>query len=120
VKDISFSDVNADESLVLLRLIEAYGTGLMKIRVIYTKSNVKPWILVADNPSRAYCQILTAVRVQELYIVGVKKSRRSHRSPDKRESAVLRMLNEAEYVVLNDVQDTLEVSWATAILFSRK
>jgi hypothetical protein len=38
---------------------------------------------------------------------------------DKRESAVLRMLNEAECVVLKDVQDALEVSKATAIIFSR-
>jgi hypothetical protein len=42
VKDISFSDVNADKSLVLLRLIEAYGTGLMKIRVVIRKAISSP------------------------------------------------------------------------------
>lgn len=130
VKGMTFDDIMLGVSVLRnkrladvfyqLRLIEAYGTGLMKINGCYAKSNVKPRILVTDN---AFKIILPNMNSSEGTGALFSKSEEIKKVPavlDKRESAVLRMLNEAEYVVRKDVQDALLVSQATAILLLRE
>ena len=130
VKGMTFDDIMLGVSvlrnkrladvLYRLRLIEAYGTGIMKINGCYAKSNVKPRISVSDN---AFKIILPNMNSSEGTGALFNKSEEIKKVPsvlDKRESAVLRMLNEAEYVVRKDVQDALLVSQATAILLLRE
>ncbi|WP_341372036.1 ATP-binding protein [Youngiibacter fragilis] len=102
----------------LLKLIEAYGTGILKINDSYGQSSAKPKISVSDN---AFKIMLPNTNIRESNEIG--QSVEIKRVPtvlEKRESAVLRMLDETEYVVRKDVQEALLVSQATAILLLRE
>lgn len=87
-----------------LELIEAYGTGLLKIQAAYKDSLVKPEILTAPNAFK-----LILPQLQEIKRVESDPLLRT------KEKIVLNYLSSHEAITRKDVQKLLQVSQATAV-----
>ena len=104
-----------------LRLIEAYGTGILKINECYDEYPVKPTICVSDN---AFKIVLPNTNYGKGAEEGMRQ--RSGRKPGKavpkeqREKAVVALCRENGSVARRDVQEALAVSQPTAILLMRE
>lgn len=98
-----------------LRLIEAYGTGILKINESYADSNVKPQFEVTDNAFK--------ITLPNINYAGVHKERPT--APVKvtnkadRKEIVLQLAKKQGYIVRKDVEAALNISQATAILLLR-
>lgn len=98
-----------------LKLIEAYGTGILKINENYAECTVKPQFEVTDNafkitlPNINYA---TAHREQPTAPAKVGKK------ADRKE-IVLRLAEKQGYIVRKDIETELKVSQSTAILLLR-
>jgi len=132
LKGISYSDIMLGVSALRnprlanifyrLQLIEAYGTGLQKIRNSYEDSAVEPQVQVSDNafkitlPNRNYYRERNGwqrpMAVQESFAY------RAH-PLGKREEAVLRMLDRGRLITRKEIQERLDISQASAILLLR-
>lgn len=97
-----------------LRLIEAYGTGILKINESYADCSVKPQFEVTDNafkitlPNMNYAGEESAAATPKKVI----------EKADRRE-ILLRLAEKQGYIVRKDVEAVLKVSQATAILLLR-
>lgn len=99
-----------------LNLIEAYGTGILKINESYADCGVKPQIEVTDNAFK--------ITLPNINYAGQRKeavSAASTQALDKvdRTEIIRRMAKERGHIIRRDVEDVLEVSQATAILILR-
>lgn len=99
-----------------LNLIEAYGTGILKINESYADCGVKPQIEVTDNAFK--------ITLPNINYAGQRKeavSAVSTKATDKvdRTESILRLAKERGQIIRRDVEDTLKVSQATAILILR-
>ena len=103
-----------------LRLIEAYGTGLMKVDECYGEYSVKPKIEVSSNAFKITLPNTNFVR-ERAFSSRVQSPAYNLPEPeDEREAAVLKLFASRGTIVRRDVQDALGVSQATAILLLRK
>lgn len=99
-----------------LKLIEAYGTGILKINESYADCAVKPQFEVTDNafkitlPNINYTGERKDVPATALLKVTNKANR---------QEILLRLAEKQEYIVRKDVEAELKVSQATAILILR-
>lgn len=107
-----------------LRLIEAYGTGLMKIRNCYHEQEVGPRVEVSDN---AFKVTLPNTNFQEPFQMSYLREAPAvyHASGrgtklTQREKDVLKLFEHTDYIVRKDIEDALGVSQATAILTLRE
>lgn len=97
-----------------LNLIEAYGTGLLKINESYADCAVKPQFEVTDNAFK--------ITLPNSNYAGERKD---VATPPKvkgkvdRQEILLRLAEERGYIVRKDVEGALKVSQATAILILR-
>lgn len=114
-----------------LKLIEAYGTGILKITDCYGDYMDKPVFLTADHafkitlPNTNYQREVRyteetsgirgamAVREEDHY------GKRVYAAPDFREKKILSMCHEKGFVLRKDVEMALAVSQPTAILVLR-
>ena len=111
-----------------LRLIEAYGTGILKINEAYDDYSVKPIMEATDNafktvlPNTNYHKSLYTfqekhqnVREETLYTAVT-------RDPQKEEriNTVIELCRKKGYVMRTDIQKALNISQATAILLLRE
>lgn len=99
-----------------LKLIEAYGTGILKINESYSDCNVKPQFEVTDNAFKITLPNINHTgdcKVALTAPVRVKKKR-------DREEVVLQIVKKQGYVLRKDIERELEVSQATAILIIRE
>lgn len=99
-----------------LKLIEAYGTGILKINESYSDCNVKPQFEVTDNAFKITLPNINHTgdcKVAPTAAVRVKKKR-------DREEVVLQIVKKQGYVLRKDIERELEVSQATAILIIRE
>lgn len=101
-----------------LKLIEAYGTGIMKINECYADQTIKPKIEVSNNafkitlPNMNNAETIeTDDRKQPLVAV---------LSESKREEKVFSLFETKEAIVRKDVETALGVSQSTAGLLLRK
>lgn len=97
-----------------LKLIEAYGTGILKIQESYADCAVKPQFEVTDNAFK--------ITLPNLNYVGERKNDPAPRPVSDKESRQERLLRLAEKqgaIVRKDVETELQVSQATAILILR-
>lgn len=99
-----------------LNLIEAYGTGILKINESYADCRLKPQIEVTDNAFK--------ITLPNINYAGQRKeavSATSTQATDKvdRTESILRLAKERGQIIRRDVEDTLKVSQATAILILR-
>lgn len=125
VRGVSFEDIMLGVSVLRnqhlanvfyrLKLIEAYGTGMLKINESYAEFSVKPKFAVTDN----------AFKITLPNINYEKSGNGNHKEPIQnaigiRENKVIDLLEEKESIVRRDVETALNVSQATAILILRE
>ncbi len=123
-----------------LRLIEAYGTGLMKIQISYREHRARPRVEVSDNafkvtlPNTNFRDPIRMSYLQESdYLTGtyhgggmIRETNDGYRPSGRemkltqREKDVLRLFEHTDYIVRKDIEDRLGVSQATAILTLRE
>jgi ATP-dependent DNA helicase RecG len=126
VRGISYDDMMLGVSLLRnphlanvfyrLRLIEAYGTGMLKINECYADYDAKPLIEVTDNAFKMTLPNLNFARELRPDTKPVKSS-----PPlTTREEKVISLFEDQETIARKDVQDALGVSQATAILVLRE
>lgn len=97
-----------------LKLIEAYGTGMLKIRESYAEETCKPEIRVSDNAFKITLpNVNYAANQQNEMPAGPRKDER------QREEIVLRLFDHQEEITRKDVESALGISQATAILLIR-
>ncbi len=103
-----------------LRLIEAYGTGILKINESYSDSSIKPSIEAASN---AFKTILPNLNYAKENGTKTEEARRLLTSISKKEErieAVISLCRKNGFVVRKDIEQALHVSQATAILLLRE
>ena len=100
-----------------LRLIEAYGTGILRINECYADSEVKPLFEVTDNafkitlPNRNF----TGERKETTPAVPARTKDKA-----QRQDTILRLAKKQGAVTRKDVETALQVSQSTAILILRE
>ena len=97
-----------------LRLVEAYGTGMMKIQNAYADAPVKPVVEVSDNAFKITLPNRNAVAAGE-----AAPPAKTPAPADERERRVLDLLAQKGRLVRRDTQAALGVSQATAALLLR-
>ena len=99
-----------------LKLIEAYGTGILKIKESYADCAVKPQFDVSDNAFKITLPNINYVREANANPTGTKA-----RDIEKNEryETLLRLVEKNGSIVRKDVEACLQVSQATAILIIR-
>lgn len=128
VRGISFNDIMLGVSVLRnqhlanvfyrLRLIEAYGTGMLKINESYAEYGIKPQIEVTDNafkitlPNTNYVKSVLASTTQKTQLVQMI-------SKGRREEIIIRLFEENETIIRKDIEEALGVSQATAVLILR-
>ena len=122
VKGISFNDILLGVSVLRnqhlanvfyrLKLIEAYGTGVPKILECYDNETVKPQIEVSDN---AFKITLPNTNYEHEALAPKKET-----VMNKKKEQVLQLFENSDYIVRKDVETTLGVSQATAIVLLRE
>lgn len=100
-----------------LRLIEAYGTGILRINECYADSEVKPLFEVTDNAFK--------ITLPNRNFTGERKETTSAvpaRTKDKaqRKDTILRLAKKQGAVTRKDVEAALKVSQSSAILILRE
>lgn len=95
-----------------LRLIEAYGTGLLKIKECYADLPQKPKIEVSDH---AFKITLPNTRFQPSVAHTAARE-----EPNEREKAVLRLFERKDALTRQEIQNALKLSQATVILLLKK
>lgn len=131
VKGITLSDVELGVSVLRnqylanvfyrLKLIEAYGTGILKINESYDDYSVKPLIETTDNAFK-----VTLPNIN-FYTKEYKKNDTSKtmknisvNKKQERINSVLKLCRSKDGIVRKDVENALGISQATAILLLRE
>ena len=129
VRGISFDDVMLGVSVLRnehlanvfyrLKLIEAYGTGMLKINESYADYEVKPKIEVTNHAFKTTLPntnfILHDSNLEIRDTMSVKENLEK-----TREEMVIGLFEDRDSIVRKDVEHILKVSQATAILILRK
>ena len=125
VRGLTFNDImlgvsalrnqNLANVFYRLKLIEAYGTGILKINESYGDCDVKPLFEVTDHAFK--------ITLPNTNYVGERKETTA--SPivsDKatRQETILQLAKEQGYIVRKDIESKLNVSQSTAILILRE
>lgn len=99
-----------------LKLIEAYGTGILKINESYADCAVKPQFEVTDNAFKITLPNInyTGERKDVPATASLKVTNKANR-----QEILLRLTENQGYIVRKDVEAELKVSQATAILILR-
>ena len=95
-----------------LKLIEAYGTGILKINESYAEFAIKPQFEVSDNAFKITLPNSNYAGKRKEFPIKVKGK------TDRKES-ILQLAKKQGYISRKDVEAELSVSQATAILILR-
>ena len=127
VRGLTFNDImlgvsalrnqNLANVFYRLKLIEAYGTGILKINESYIDSSVKPQFEVTDNAFKITLPNINygGDRKEPLPTAPLKVKGKADR-----EEIILQIADKQGYVLRKDVERELNVSQATAILILRE
>lgn len=126
VRGLTFNDImlgvsalrnqNLANVFYRLKLIEAYGTGILKINESYSDCDVKPLFEVTDNAFKITLpNINYAGERRELPTAPLKPTGKSDR-----EELILQLAEKQGYILRKDIERELNVSQATAILIIRE
>jgi ATP-dependent DNA helicase RecG len=125
LQGISFSDIMLGVSALRnpyladifyrLNLIEAYGTGIAKIRDCYRNYSVQPNIELSDN---AFKITLPNVNYRGVNVHNLQDEAVNYRT--EREKSVLAFFDRSEFITRHDVQQALGLSQATVITLLRE
>ena len=99
-----------------LKLIEAYGTGILKINESYADCAVKPQFNVTDN---AFKITLPNINYADERKATTSSAHLKVTDKTNRPEILLRLAETRGYIVRKDVEAELKVSQATAILILR-
>lgn len=126
VKGLSMDDLRLGVSILRnpnlanifyrLRLIEAYGTGMLKINECYKDALQKPKI---EASSHAFKVTLPNVNFGAESVVE-KVSAHRERAKEQRVRVIEELCRENGYVTRKDLEKAFEISQATAVLLLRK
>lgn len=124
VKGISYNDIMLGISITRnkkladifyrLKLIEAYGTGIMKINSSYANYTQKPVIEVSDNAFKITLPNINCFNKDETSI-NIEKPTNTNN-----EDKILSLLKERQFLTRKEIQLELGVSQSTAILLLNK
>lgn len=130
VRGISFDDIMLGVSVLRnqhlanvfyrLRLIEAYGTGMLKINECYDNFEIKPKIEASNN---AFKIILpnTNYRGESTFVPGPQNTApKKVTSKEMRDEIIISMFETQETITRKDIETALNVSQSTAILIVRE
>lgn len=126
VRGLTFNDImlgvsalrnqNLANVFYRLKLIEAYGTGILKINESYADCNVKPQFEVTDNAFK--------ITLPNINYVGERKELPTAplrvKGKSDREEIILQLAEKQGYIFRKDIERELDVSQATAILIIRE
>lgn len=129
VRGITFDDIMLGVSVLRnqhlanvfyrLRLIEAYGTGMLKINECYADYDVKPKIEVTNHAFK-----ITLPNINYKKTTFTEKSAKTNPvkavSADMREEIVIGLFENNDTISRKDVETALKVSQATAVSVLRK
>ncbi|MDY4416098.1 RNA-binding domain-containing protein [Selenomonas sp.] len=97
-----------------LELIEAFGTGLLKIRNAYQKSAAKPELFVTQNAFKLVLPKMTEAAGRLEAVVVREASLEETPKTSKEEAAILALAGKRTDITRKDVEGLLQVSSATA------
>lgn len=112
--------------LYRLNLIEAYGTGIMKIKECYRDCDVKPKLEVSTNafkitlPNTNYHRRNRVNEQEALYRTKKNSEETFPVQMEDRETVILALLKDQGTLVRKDIEEVLNVSQATAVLLIRQ
>lgn len=129
VKGMSFDDImlgvsalrnqNLANIFYRLRLIEAYGTGILKINESYSDSVVKPSIEVTSNAFKIILPNLNYAKENDNKTGEVMRPLTGKSKKENRVETVVSLCQKNGFVVRKDLEQALHISQATAILLLR-
>ena len=130
VRGVSFEDIMLGVSVLRnqhlanvfyrLKLIEAYGTGMLKINESYADFDVKPKIEVTDNAFKITLPNVNYGKSNHSKHEASQNRPAFTTSAGTRENAVIGLFEERDTVARKDVEEALGVSQATAVLILRE
>lgn len=130
VRGVSFEDIMLGVSVLRnqhlanvfyrLNLIEAYGTGMLKINESYGEFGVKPKIEVTDNAFKITLPNINYGKSNHSNHDMAMNKPAVNVSVDVRENIVIGLFEEMDIIVRKDVEAALGVSQATAVLILRE
>lgn len=103
-----------------LHLIEAYGTGILKINESYSDKSVKPKIEVSSHAFKVTLPNANFEKQQELFKIKLEERLMAVRQPFTREQQIDSLFARKQFVSRKDLEDTLSTSQANAVLILRK
>ncbi len=103
--------------LYRLHLIEAYGTGILKINESYAEHATKPLIEVTDN---AFKITLPNINFQSNTPIGSGPDSVYSQNKTQRFKQICKLVLEKGWIVRKDVEDLFGISQASAILLLRE
>lgn len=101
-----------------LRLIEAYGTGMLKIKECYAEYPVKPQIETSNHAFKITLPNTNYVSSQTVSASANVLEKSTILSD--REEAVIHLFDAQDKLIRKDIQSALKISQATAILLLRE
>jgi ATP-dependent DNA helicase RecG len=130
VRGVSFEDIMLGVSVLRnphlanvfyrLKLIEAYGTGMLKINESYADFGAKPKIEVTDNAFKITLPNVNYGKSNHSKHEPIQTKPTVAASVDARENIVIGLFEEMDTIVRKDVEVVLGVSQATAVLILRE
>ena len=99
-----------------LKLIEAYGTGILKINESYADCTTKPQFEVTDNAFKITLPNINYTREHQETAPALSPK---VTGKSDRQEILLRLAEKQGHIVRKDVEEALKVSQATAILILR-
>jgi len=130
VKGVSLEDIELGVSVLRnehlanvfyqLMLIEAYGTGVAKVRRSYAGAAVQPQIEVTNNAFKITLPNMNCVSADASDAAADTSIAKKSIAKDEREDVVLSLCRKNGSVTRKEVQEALQISQATAILLLKK
>lgn len=131
VKGMSLEDIQLGVSVLRnknlanvfyrLHLIEAYGTGLLKIHECYAAEAVKPKIEVTNNAFKITLpNVNFAPAKSMLTSIQLADEREADKKQQERVNVVLDLAQKHSQITRNMVENALQVSTSTALLLIKK
>lgn len=131
VKGMSLADIKLGVSVLRnknlanvfyrLHLVEAYGTGLLKIQECYADEMVKPKIEVTDNAFKITLPKVNFAHAKPMLTsVQIADARESDKKQQERLNVVLSLAQKHSRITRNMIENALQVSTSTALLLIKK
>ncbi len=103
-----------------LKLIEAYGTGILKINESYADSSIKPSIEATSNAFKIILPNLNYAKENGNKTEAARRPFTNNSKKEERVEDVINLCRKNGFVVRKDIEQTLHVSQSTAILLLRE